>query len=571
MKSTTNLIVFSTLTALFLSGLLLAAERERYWIFFTDKGELESLSAFQQEEIIRSQITQRAIERRRIRSPHIAFNKISIMRDLPVDSDYVKTIKQMGFSVHQRSRWFNAISGYAPDWVLEQISGLTFVRSVERVRKFAEKNEVENSPSIEPLIPRQPRETYDFEYGASLTQAEFHNIPALHQQGLSGEGVLIGIFDTGFNLDHPALQHIAQSLVDEWDFINNDNVTKNQPGDPFNQDHHGTATLSALAGFDEGELIGVAFNAQYFLAKTEAMNFERHLEEDNWAAAAERADSLGVDIVSTSVGYSDFDIGEGDYTPADMDGETTIITQAANFLADRGVIVVASAGNEGNNNWHIITAPADGRHVIAVGAVNIANSVASFSSRGPTADGRIKPDVVGLGVNVFAAKSSNQGYENLDGTSMSCPLIAGVCALVLEEFPHLTVSDMLQIIRYSGDTPSPNNDRGWGKVDAVRALTIAGGGSLEPAQFTVKLLNFSPFQSQTIFGIGLPQPSPITIDIYNILGQRVKVLFYSGGAILNPVIWDRRNKNGMPVASGIYPFRVRTNFGVIDSKLVIVR
>jgi serine protease AprX len=571
MKSATNLIVFSTLLALFISGLLFAAESERYWIFFADKGELESLSAFQQEKIIHSQMTPRAIARRRMRSSLAAFSKISIMRDLPVNPDYVEIVKQMGFSIHQKLRWVNAVSGYAPDRVLEQISRLPFVKSVERVKRFAEKNKVEAPLSTEPAVPSQPRGIYNFDYGGSLKQAEFHNIPALHQQGLTGEGVLIGIFDTGFNLDHPALQHISQSLIAEWDFINNDSITKNQPGDPLNQDYHGTATLSALAGFDEGKLIGVAFNAQYFLAKTESENFERHVEEDNWAAAAERADSLGIDIVTTSLGYSEFDFGEGDYAPEDMDGETTIITQAANFLTDRGVIVIASAGNEGDNNWHIITAPADGKSVIAVGAVNSSNVVASFSSRGPTADGRIKPDVVGLGVSVFAARSSNQGYQSLNGTSMSCPLVAGICALVMEKFPDLTVSDMLQIIRYSGDTSSPNNDRGWGKVDAVRALTIAGGGSLEPAQFTVKLLNFSPFQNQTIFGIGLPKSSPITIDIYNVLGQRVRVLFYSGGAILNPVIWDRRNENGMPVASGIYPFRVRTNFGAIDSKVVIIR
>lgn len=551
-----------------------ASNNDRYWVFFADKGSAESLSTIEKEEVVRNRLSEKAIERRLVRAPKSGFKKISIGQDLPVSSDYIEIIKQMGFTIHQKSRWFNGVSGYAPKEVLNRISRLPFVKSVEKVKRFVEKEKIENTTNyIEPLTPEQSFGSFGLDYGPSFTQADFHNIPQLHNQGLTGSGILIGIFDTGFNLDHPALRHLKPAIIAERDFVNNDNVTKNQPGDPSSQHNHGTGTLSVLAGMDEGRLIGVAFNAKYFLAKTEDVDSELHVEEDNWVAAAEWADSLGIDIVSTSLGYSTFDVG-ADYTPNDMDGETTIITQAANFLADRGVIVVCSAGNEGNNDWHIITAPADGKFVISVGAVNISNNVALFSSRGPTADGRVKPDVVGIGVNVFAAYPPDSSYRYLSGTSLSCPMIAGVCALVLEDSPELTISEMLQIIRQSGDNPNPNNDRGWGKVDGVRALAIAGGGTSEPSNYSVRLLNHNPFINLTTFGVGLPQASPITINIYNILGQKVKTLSYSGisgSAILNRKDWDRRDENGIPVASGIYPFRVHTNFGNIDSKIVIVR
>ena len=577
MKNSYSIVIFLILFLIFFQNSTFA-NINRYWVFFSDKGNVELLSSSKQQEILQNQISSRAFERRQLRAKLQSFSKTSLIQDLPVYSEYVETLRQMGFTIHQKSRWFNGVSGYASKDVLDQISKLSFVKAVDAVKRFVEKDKIEQGFE-EPLLPRQQFQKYDLNYGASFTQADFHKIPDVHQQGLTGEGVLIGVFDTGFNLNHPALQHINQQLIDQWDFINNDNVTQNQPGDPAAQDWHGSWVLSAMAGMKSGQLIGPAFNASFCLAKTEAVEFERNVEEDNWAAAAEWADSIGVDIVSTSLGYSVFDEGQSSYTYSDMDGETTIITQAANFLADRGVVVVSSAGNEGDDEWFYITAPADGKHVLAVGAVNSSNQVAGFSSHGPTADGRIKPDVMGIGESVrvvsYPDTHEYNGYKTENGTSMSCPIIAGICALVLEKFPELSVNAILEVIRQSGDNSgNPNNNRGWGRADAVKALQFAEGGYEEVNYFSVLNNINNPISSDnpTIFRIALPGQSQVTISIYNILGQRVrKFQFFSGGGVVNPVLWDGANENGIPLSSGIYPFRVQTKFGKIDSKVMIIR
>jgi serine protease AprX len=548
---------------------------DRYWIYFTDKGNLEKLSISEQQDIVKNMVSPKAIKRRQIRANQTAFNKISISQDLPVYSDYIKTVRQRGFTIHQKSRWFNGVSGNASREVLDQISKLPFVKSVEVVKRFVEKNEAKDSFD-ELLLLEQYFQNYDLNYGASFTQADFHSIPEVHQLGLTGEGVLIGVFDTGFDLNHPAMQHLIQKVVAEWDFVNNDSITHNEEGDPGVQDWHGSWVLSVIAGMKSGQLIGPAFNASFCLAKTDAVDFERNIEEDNWAAAAEWAEAIGVDIVSTSVGYNIFDEGQSSYSYSDMDGETTIVTQAANYLADRGVVVVSSAGNEGDDDWFYIDAPADGQQVLAVGAVNSSNQIASFSSHGPTADGRIKPDVMGMGVNVRVAYPATQGYTTKSGTSMSCPIIAGICALVLEKFPDLSVSAMLEVMRRAGDNwGNPNNSRGWGKVDAVKALQLAENGFEEVNYFSVlpNINNPISFNNgYTEFRIAVPGQSPVTISIYDILGQRVKKIeFFSGGGVISPVFWDGTNENGVPLSSGIYPFRVQTNFGRVGSKVMIIR
>lgn len=551
---------------------------DRYWIFFSDKGNLESLPSIEKQEIFQNLLTERAIERRRIRAPQLSFNKKTIEQELPVYSQYIEAVKKLGFIIHQKSRWFNSVSGYASQEVFAQISKLPFVKSIEPVKKFIEKNDIEEGVD-KPMLLGQFRK-YDLDYGASFTQADFHKIPDVHQEGFTGDGVLIGVFDTGFNLNHPALQHLLQKVVAEWDFVNNDDETQNESGDSGAQDWHGSWVLSSMAGMKSGQLIGPAFNANFCLAKTELVGFERNVEEDNWAAAAEWADSLGVDIVSTSVGYSTFDDEDSSYTYNDMDGETTIITQAANYLANRGVVVVSSAGNEGDDDWFYITAPADGRQVLAVGAVNSSNQLAGFSSHGPTADGRIKPDVVGIGMSVrvvaYPDTQGYTGYTTQSGTSFSCPIVAGICALVLEKNPQLPVNAILEIIRQSGDnSDNPNNSRGWGKVNAMSAIKLAENNYEEANTFSVLLNTNNPISSNsssTVFRIALPGQSPITISIYNILGQRVrKFQIFSGGGVVSPIEWDGTNENGIRLSSGIYPFRVKTNFGTIDSKVMIIR
>jgi len=547
---------------------------QRYWVFFTDKGNYQTLSPAEQQQLIEKLLSPRALERRQKRAVS-GFQKVSREQDLPLWEDYLRTLKQMGFRIHARSRWFNAVSGSATNEILDQISRLTFVRAVEPVQRWSFAREPEE-PSLPVQIPKSGlRDSIIVEYGESTLQIQFHNIDSLHHKGLNGKGVVIAMFDTGFRLTHPALQHIPAQLLGEYDFVRMDSVTHNQPGDNPYQDFHGTYTLSTIGGYLPGHLVGPAFGASFLLAKTENIDVEVHLEEDNWAMAAEWAEQHGADIVSSSLGYSEFDPGQVNYTYSDMDGNTTIVTRAANFLAQRGVLVVNSAGNEGGSSWRHIIAPADGVWVLTVGALDNINQVAGFSSRGPTADGRIKPDVCALGVDVFCALPEN-GMTYKSGTSLSCPLVAGMGAQILQAFPNLNVMQLLSIFRNSGDNAThPDNERGWGKVDAQKAWLLAKGVSVHlPQSLRFKPPYPNPFTRSSgfiIFPVELPEPARIWLTIYNILGQEVARVDYHGSQSINLVSWNGNNFSGNPVANGIYIYRIQVANRSATGKIVLLR
>jgi len=287
--------------------------------------------------------------------------------------------------------------------------------------------------------------------------------------GLDGCGVLVGMLDTGFNYKtHEAFQHLK--VLGEYDVINQDSVTSNEEGDPVSQQSHGTITLSALAGFKEGQLIGPAYGASFLLAKTEVTPTETVVEEDNWVAGLEWMEQQGVDVVSSSLGYNDW------YDYSDMNGETAITTLAADIAAKKGVVVANSNGNEGNGSWLHMIAPADGYDVISVGAVYSDGSLVGFSSRGPTYDGRIKPDVVAMGSGVSCVTvGSIDHYRTASGTSLACPLVAGVAALVLQAHPYLTPYQVRDALRETANNAqTPDNEFGWGLVNAYEAIYYHG-------------------------------------------------------------------------------------------------
>lgn len=553
-------IFYLVLLAVFLFSLP-AISQNRYWVFFQDKKAYQSLTLEEKRSLVDQYLSERAKDRRSRRGLS-SFNKSLNYEDLPPSPTYISQIEQMGFQIHTVSRWFNAVSGSASESALSRISDLPFVRSVEPVNSWDFSGKEENSSSSQAVSIPQQFQSFDFDYGPSTLQIQFHNIDKLHDKELSGEGVVVALFDTGFRPDNPSLQHIRSQLIAEYDFVQGDSITSNQKDDSPSQDTHGTAVLSIIGGLLDGTLIGPAFGAQFILAKTEIVDEEIHLEEDNWTMAAEWAEALGADIVSTSLGYSIFDSGQFNYSYGDMDGNTAIITRAANELAKRGVLVVSSAGNEGNTPWRHITAPADGFYVLAVGALNSSNEVASFSSRGPTADGRLKPDVSGLGVGVYRA-TTGSSFQFSQGTSVSCPLVAGIAAQLLQAVPELNLLNLLDILRRSADSAAnPDNNRGWGKVDALAAWSLATGNIFKrPEKYLAEAPRPNPYirgGGIIFFPVDLPKPALLTIDIYNILGQRVVTLRYQGTQSHNLVLWDGRNFNGHPVPDGIYIFKIHT-------------
>ncbi len=327
-------------------------------------------------------------------------------------------------------------------------------------------------PLVEVITIPPVAATHLYDYGSSFTQVEQMNVPLLHDMGYKAQGVLICMLDSGFNnLNHQALDHL--DILETWDFVNQDAHVFDEE-EQMGSGDHGTNTLGAIGGFMLGELIGPAFGASYILGKTENTDWERHMEEDHWIAGAEWADSLGADIISSSLGYRDqFTHGEPNYNSDDMDGETSVVVKGANIAASRGILIVNSVGNEGSAQPpdNTIISPADSPWVLAVGAVNSRGDRVNFSSTGPTADGRIKPDVMAQGSSVYTAHpDKSDGYEYVSGTSFSCPLTAGVAALILEINPSWTNLDIMEALKCtSSRAHDPDNDHGWGIINAFKA------------------------------------------------------------------------------------------------------
>ena len=291
--------------------------------------------------------------------------------------------------------------------------------------------------------------------------------------------------DDGFNWrKHSALK--TRRVKAEYDWIFKDDstqyqVTPNQvPGDDYDQDGHGTSTFSTLGGFYEGELIGPSFDAEFYLSKTEAGETETPIEEDYWLTAVEWMESKGVEVISSSLIYKPFDPPNNQYTYEDMNGKTTIIVRAAEHAALLGIVICNSMGNEYQTDPPSIVSPPDGEHVVSVGAVDSTGTIANFSSNGPTSDGRMKPEVVAMGVDVYVAASystthDTAGYSFANGTSFSCPLTAGVCSLILSAHPELTPEQVKEALKKTANnTDKPNNVYGWGLINAYDAALYFG-------------------------------------------------------------------------------------------------
>lgn len=435
------------------------------WIFFTDKGISSQREYRRAVEAAAPQLTQRALARRK----KVMKGELLTFEDLPVHDAYIVELKNQGFEKRHNSKWLNAVSGFLPRNNLSAAANLPFVREISLLHKTRRKPQ----PQYDAPPGEKPSGVDSLDYGNSFQQLQQINVPAVQELGYTGKGVIICMLDVGFNLSHEALQHIDK--IAEHDFIFDDDTTSNQEGDAPTQQNHGTETLSVIGGAKAGKLYGPAYEASFILAKTEDVRSETPIEEDNWVAAIEWAEGLGADVSSTSLGYYDW------YTYEDMDGNTSVMTRAADLAVARGVVVVVAAGNERNSTWHYIGAPADGDSVISVGAVNSSGVISSFSSAGPTFDGRIKPEVVAMGVGVRCADPYDaQGYRNLSGTSFACPLTAGVAALLVQAHPTWTPMQVREALMLTADrADNPDNLYGWGLVDALAALKYRQKGDVD--------------------------------------------------------------------------------------------
>lgn len=398
--------------------------------------------------------------------------------DLPLSEKYLDQLKAKGIGIWFASRWLNAVCIEASNEQLQEVLQLPFVKPRYEllISRKTNKSNKENQAMME-FQPNQRKPerkplliSGTSDYGRALNQIQMLKVQEMHRMGFRGERMQIAIFDAGFyNADKISyFKHLVSNnkILGTYNFVDkNTEVFKNSD--------HGTKVLSALASYQPGEIIGTAPEASFYLFRTEDSGSEYRIEEFNWLIAAEKADSLGVDIITSSLGYNTFDDASMNYKYEMMDGDTPLSTKAADLAAARGILVVTSAGNEGDNAWQFIGAPADADSVLTVGAVDQKSAYAYFSSKGPTSDKRIKPDVSAMGVNTSVVSGYGE-VVNSNGTSFSTPLVCGLAAGLWEAHPELTNMEIIEALQKSSDlAKDPNPLTGYGIPDFLKAIENA--------------------------------------------------------------------------------------------------
>ncbi len=516
------LLVLTSLTGL---------AQEDAWVFFNAKPESATFLANPL-----SMLTQRSIDRRAAQNIPLDF------LDVPVHQPFIDQVGSApGISVMARSKWYNAVHVRGSQTDIAALSNLAFIDHIRYANPALNIGDRMAPPQTAPRNVRKTFETTaDFDYGDSANQIEMLNGHLLHQQNYTGEGKIIAVMDGGFpgvNTAAPFARLRDNGLIlGGYDFVNrSDNF--------YSGISHGTLVLATMGGYKEGELVGTAPDASYYLFITEDGANESPLEESLWVEAAEEADRLGVDIITTSLGYSTFDNPTYSHTYEEMDGTTTFISQGVNFAFSRGMVCVVSAGNSGNADWYYITAPADATHALAVGAVNPQGNYASFSSHGPSFDGRVKPDVAAQGL--FAVVSNVMGdISTANGTSFACPIIAGMVASFWQAVPQMTNTQIMEYIRQSASIyNNPNDEIGYGIPDFADALEDALHTSVFSQQPRLALY---PNPAAEVLYVELPGSARLTI--YNAIGQQV----------LQQYVLEKDVIAVGQLGSGVYLYEVRS-------------
>jgi subtilisin family serine protease len=542
------------LSAFLLLSVITDAQLNIYVVKFRDKNN-SPYSINRPTEFL----TQKSIDRRL--HQHIALTT----EDLPLNPSYKAVISSKGIKIRLDLKWFNSIVVQTTTDNVSYMQGLNFVESVESLGPIPSLLQA----TVKPFFKNESTDNLNFkaaqttnDYGPATAQIEQVKGQLLHNMGFKGQGMTIAVLDAGFrNLYTLAVfdsLRLKGRLKGVHDFTYMPNFLNAL------DEAHGTEVLSIMSGWLNNVQIGTAPNADYYLLRTEDATSESPVEEYNWAAGAAYADSVGADIISSSLGYYNFDAAYSghNYTYSNLNGHTTFVTRAAAKTANRGILVVNAAGNEGSNSWQHIIAPADADTLLAVGAVSTLGVAATFTSLGPSFDGRVKPDIAACGLGTTIANPGSNTLISGNGTSFATPLVAGLCACLWQGNPGATNLDIINALRFTASQSiSPDNVLGYGIASFYKAYTLLkkqqnNAGTNKP----VYLISANPFPERLELIITSPSTSGWMVDVYTVQGKLVER--YANIASNRPLLI------GSKIKSGIYILRIISGSQIAIEKII---
>lgn len=542
-----NKIPFIALALLSLISQGTFSQNTKYWIRFTDKNgspySVSNPSAF---------LTTKSIQRRT--NHGIAID----MTDIPVNQSYVNQVASTGATVLERSRWFNAvvISVSSPS-VLTSVNSLSCVASSTPVGRYTSVTHDVLSP-VGPSA-QKTSSTTPYNYGPSYTQVHQIGADCLHNLGFRGQNMTIAVIDAGFN--QADINQVFDSLRNENRILGTFDFVDGNTG-VYEDDQHGAEVLSCIVGNSPGQLIGTGPKAQVWLLRSENVFYEKKIEVCNWVVAAEYADSVGADICSTSLGYTTFDDATQNYTYADLNGKTAVASIAATMATRKGMFMVNAAGNEGGGSWNYVGVPADADSICTVGSVNSGGAHSSFSSVGPTADGRIKPEISTMGEGTYVCGPGYSFFSG-NGTSFACPIAAGAVACLWQAHPTKSNMQILNAIKATASKAStPDNQYGWGIPDFCAAhnyLTLNTGISEQHAGGSIQLFP-NPATTSISFNLTETVESACIMDI---LGHSIAADLSTGNTSTRHTLTFKDD-----IQAGIYLVNIKTAMGYHTAKFI---
>lgn len=534
----------------------------KYWVQFTDKGNnpysLSNPSAY---------LSSRALQRRA--SQGIAIDSL----DLPVTPMYVAGVAATGVTVHAQSKWLNGVVIITSDTNdLNAIAALPYVVSTGFVGARLDGDGMFEDKHNETFAPYEGNratgtvESTMLNYGTAFDQANQIGAVCLHNAGYTGSGMVIAVIDAGFrDVDlHPVFDslHAYNRILGTWDFVAGDTSV-------YEDNSHGAMVLSCMGGNIPGTIVGTAPHAQYWLLRSEEAATEYIVEEYLWSCAAEYADSVGADLINSSLGYTTFDDPAQNHTYADMNGDIAPCTRAADYAASRGIVVVNSAGNSGSSSWFYIGAPADADSILSVGAVNVSGTIAGFSSHGPTSDNRVKPDACARGENCVIVDLGGT-IQTGNGTSFASPVLCGAVACLWQAHPSMSNMTIVNTVRQAGSMyANPDSAYGYGIPDLCAANLALSGSTFAPSgNDEIVQLGANPFDENYSFSFYSQRDQQISVQITDINGQLIlSQQMFAAGNSMNYYTISQLNS----LADGMYFLTIVSGPNVFTEKLVKVQ